>query len=141
MRLLIIQFGNFAEGERRLTSGGKENYYAQRYTINFVAELVRRGCEVCVITIGEDYATEQLPSGVQAAGLSLYRGRFRRPRTRELIGMVENWRPTHLLLQSPIVGVLHWALRQNVEILPLFADSSARPGFDDGYGTEDSPLR
>jgi glycosyltransferase involved in cell wall biosynthesis len=129
MKLLIIQFGNYGEAEHRFAKGGGETYYAQRYTVGYLAELARRGSRVCIISLGENVAYEQLPSGVESIGIRLYPGRFHRPRTRELIRMAETWQPTHVLLSSPIVELLHWAVRAEVDILPMFADSFHARGF------------
>jgi len=42
VRLTIVQYGDYAEGYKRLSEGGAENYYAQRYTVEFVGLLAGR---------------------------------------------------------------------------------------------------
>jgi len=123
VRLLLVQFGNYAEAVHRFAQGGDENYYAQRYTVDYVAGLARIGYQVRVISIGEDAPLEQLPSGVESIGLRVYSGRLQRPRIRDLIGTAAAWQPTHLLLQVPMPQVLRWAVRNRVETLPLLYDS------------------
>lgn len=122
-RLLILQFGNYAEAEHRFARGEGENYYAQRYTVDYVASLVREGYLVRVISLGEDAPLERLPSGVESGGFRLYPGRFRAPRTRYLVRMAAEWEPTHLLLHSPVSEVLRWAVQNRIKTLPLLADS------------------
>ena len=39
IRLTIVQYGDYAEATARFQAGGEENYYAQRYTVDFVAGL------------------------------------------------------------------------------------------------------
>ena len=126
-RLLVVQFGNYAEAEHRFARGEEENYFAQRYTVDYVASLRRKGCHVRVISLGENAMLEQLPSGVESVGICLYPGRFR-DRTRQLIHMVARWKPTHLLLHSPIPQLLRWAVLNRVETLPLLADSFRAAG-------------
>jgi glycosyltransferase involved in cell wall biosynthesis len=122
-RLLIIQFGDYAEAVHRFGRGGDETYYAQRYTVEYVAGLAHAGHHIRVITIGQDAPLERLPSGVESMGLRVYRGRFRRRRIGELIRVAKGWRPTHLLLQVPLPEVLRWAVRRRIQTLPLLYDS------------------
>jgi glycosyltransferase involved in cell wall biosynthesis len=128
VRLLIVQFGNYAEAEHRFARGGDENYYAQRYTVDYVASLVRAGYHVRVIALGEDAPLEQLPSGVESVGIRLYPGRLRGPRTQLIVRMAAQWKPTHLLLQTPIPEMLRWAVLSRIETLPLLADSFRSAG-------------
>jgi glycosyltransferase involved in cell wall biosynthesis len=123
VRLLIIQFGNYAEAVHRFADGGGETYYGQRYTVEYVANLVRAGNAVRLIAIGEDAPLERLPSGVESVALRVFGARFRRPRIQELIRMAEEWKPTHLILNVPLAGILRWGRRRGVQTLPLFADS------------------
>src|SRR5271154_1678859 len=116
-RLLIIQFGNYAEAEHRFARGEDENYYAQRYTVDYVASLVRAGYRVRVISLIDNTPLEQLPSGVESVGIRLYPGRFRAPRTQHILRMAAEWKPTHLLLQSPILEILLWAVLNQIETL------------------------
>jgi glycosyltransferase involved in cell wall biosynthesis len=128
-RLLIIQFGDYAEGARRLASGGEENYLGQRYTVDYVAALAAAGNQVRVIAIGQDATLERLPSGVESVGFRLYRpGRFHRPPVRDLIRMAADWHPTHLLLQVPLTPIIRWAVSDRVATLPLLADSFRATG-------------
>jgi glycosyltransferase involved in cell wall biosynthesis len=133
VKLLVVQIGNYAEAEHRFACGGDENYYGQRYTVAYVAGLVRAGHQIRVIALGEDARLERLPSGVESVGLRLFGSRFRRPRTRELIGMADSWQPTHLLLQVPSAGILRWGNAHGVEMLPMLFDSfrarGVRPRF------------
>jgi hypothetical protein len=41
-RLTIVQFGDYLEAFERFRDGGAENYYAQRYTVDYVANLARQ---------------------------------------------------------------------------------------------------
>jgi glycosyltransferase involved in cell wall biosynthesis len=123
LRLLLVQWGDYAEAEHRFARGGGETFYAQRYAVDYVAGIARAGHQVRVIAIGAEAPLETLPSGVESMGMQLYPGRFRRPRIAELERLAEAWRPTHLLLQSPLLQVARWAVRNRVEILPLIADS------------------
>jgi glycosyltransferase involved in cell wall biosynthesis len=129
VRLLLVQWGDYAEAEHRFASGGGETFYAQRYAVEYVAGIARAGNDVRVISIGADAPLEKLPSGVESMGMLLYPGRFRRPRMRKLQRIAEEWKPTHLLLHSPIVQMTRWAVRVGVDVLPLIADSFRATGF------------
>ncbi len=130
-RLLIAQFGDYGEAEYRFARGGEETYYGQRYTVEFVASLVRTGYQVMVISLEKDTARQRLSSGVESVGIQLYPGRLRLPRTRALIRIASQWRPSHLLLHSPILELLNWARAHRVKTLPLLADSFQSSRFRD----------
>ena len=50
LRLTIIQYGgDYREAFDRLSSGGKQTYYAQRYSVNLVGALANRVEQVAVI--------------------------------------------------------------------------------------------
>jgi glycosyltransferase involved in cell wall biosynthesis len=121
-RLVMVQFGDFAAAERRLTEGGHEDYYAQRYTVEYVKGLARRGVEVFVIYAGKDVRLERLPSGVASMGIEIYPGQGR-PRVGRLLDAISAWRPTHIVLATPLAPAIWWAVRNGVRVLPLFADS------------------
>ncbi|HTY56396.1 MAG TPA: glycosyltransferase family 4 protein [Candidatus Binataceae bacterium] len=127
--LLIVQFGNYAEAVHRFSLGGGETYYGQRYTVSYVASLIQLGYRVKVVSLANATMAEHLPSGVESSGIQLYPGRFQRPRIPELIQLATEWKPSHLLLQSPIVEMLHWAKANRVEALPFLADSFGAGGF------------
>lgn len=38
-RIVFVQFGDYAEAVQRFAAGGKENYYAQKYTVDYMAGL------------------------------------------------------------------------------------------------------
>jgi glycosyltransferase involved in cell wall biosynthesis len=128
VRVVFVQYGDYAEAERRLAAGGKETYYAQRFTVGFVATLVNRFEEVTVVTIGGDRPDERLPSGVRTLGVELY-PEGRRPRSLQLILALERLRPDQLILMTPVPTVLAWALARRVRVLPMFFDSFHAAGW------------
>jgi glycosyltransferase involved in cell wall biosynthesis len=127
MRLVILQYGNYAEAEHLFASGGRETYYGQRYSVGFVAELAARIDTLTVLHLSRNDAEEELPSGVRSLGLDLY-PRGRRARHLELLRTLERLRPDHLILGAPLPLVVAWALMRGVRILPLFADSFLAQG-------------
>lgn len=123
-RLVIAQFGNFGVAEKRLMQGGFEDYYAQRYTVEYIMGLAKSGVDIVSIFLGQDLPLERLPSGVANVGIELY-PRGARPRVRQLLDLISGWQPTHLLLGVPLPPAIWWAVRRGVRILPLLADSFA----------------
>ena len=71
-RIVFVQFGDYAEAVQRFAAGGKENYYAQKYTVDYVAGLAARFSAVTVVTFSRDHPFEKLPNGVGAQGVLLY---------------------------------------------------------------------
>ncbi len=74
VRLTIVQYGDYAEAAARFQAGGAANYYAQRYTVDFVAGLAERpGIEqVTVIAFAADLPEVLTHSGVHTSGVDLY---------------------------------------------------------------------
>jgi glycosyltransferase involved in cell wall biosynthesis len=120
--LVIVQFGDYGAAEKRLAGGGHEDYYAQRYTVEYVKDLVRSGFEVATICLGSDRPMERLPSGVSSMGIELY-PRAGHARIHRLLESLSACHPTHVILAVPLAAAIWWAVRRDIKILPLLADS------------------
>lgn len=127
MRLVLVQFGNYAEAVHRFAAGGKETFYGQRYSVDVVAKLAAQVDDLTVVHLSKDDPEERLPSGVRSLGLSLYPANGR-PRHLALLRTLQRLRPDHLVLFTPQPAVLLWALATRVRVLPVFADSFRAPG-------------
>lgn len=121
-RLLFVQFGDYLEAAQRFAEGGKENYAAQRYTVDFVAELAQRLERVTVLTFSTSYPLRRLPSGVHCEGVQLYR-EGQRNQQLALIRAAAREKPTHIVVVAPLIPLLYWAGLTGKRVLPLFADS------------------
>jgi glycosyltransferase involved in cell wall biosynthesis len=126
-RIVFVQAGDYAEAVHRFAAGGKENYYAQKYTVDYVAGLASRFSAATVVTFSRDMAYEKLPNGVGAQGVLLYPPNGP-ARHREMIRAVEKLDPTDLVVVAPIRPLLRWASRRPIRLLPLFAGSFHAPG-------------
>jgi len=120
--IVFVQYGDYAEAVHRFAAGGKENYYAQKYTVDHVARLAACHGAATVITFSRDHPFELLPNGVGAQGVLLYPSGAR-ARDSELLRAIDEREPTDVVLFAPIQSVLRWAMRGRVRTLPLFADS------------------
>ena len=70
VRLTIVQYGgDYRETYNRFAKGGKETYYAQRYSVNLVGSLAQRLDQVAVICgVSEERYDTLLENGVRAIG-------------------------------------------------------------------------
>ena len=91
----MVQFGDYSEAFWRFANGECETYYAQKYSVEFVASLAaRKDIEsLTVITFSSNLAAAVLPSGVRTLGVELY-PEGQRPRYRQLIDAVKQTNPT-----------------------------------------------
>jgi glycosyltransferase involved in cell wall biosynthesis len=121
-RVVFVQFGDYPEAVRRFAAGGKEDYYAQKYTVDYVAGLTSRFSAVTVVTFSKDAPLETLPNRVVSMGLQLYPAGGK-SRHAELIRALETLDPTDLVVAAPLRRVFAWAAARGVRTLPLFADS------------------
>jgi len=122
LRIAIVQYGVFHDRFEALRAGASETYYAQRYSVNFVASLADR-CEflgVCGV-LGEKTEEVALSDRLHSACIPAIKGgALDSP---SIIRLLEKWRPDRLILQAPDRPLLRWALKNRVETLPLLADS------------------
>lgn len=123
-RVTFVQFGNYEEAFRRFERGGTENYYAQKYSVDFVGSLPARPEieSVTVICVSEVAAAAMLPNGVRTVGMKLY-PKDGAPRFGELIDHVRASNPTHLLVMTPCIPLIAWGVRNGCRVLPMLADS------------------
>jgi len=110
-RIVFVQYGDYAEAVHRFAAGGKEDYYAQKYTVDYVASLAARYSAVTVITFSRNHPYELLPNGVGAQGVLLYPPGAK-ARDSELLRALDEREPTDVVLISPIQSVLSWARRR-----------------------------
>lgn len=123
-RLTIVQYGDYAEAVTRFQAGEDETYYAQRYTVDFLADLASSAEteQVTVISFAADAPDQIAAPGIRTIGVDLY-PRDGRARFDALLDAIAGSHPTHLVVASPICHAIRWGLRQKLPVLPLFADS------------------
>ncbi|MGE5658572.1 MAG: glycosyltransferase [Actinomycetota bacterium] len=126
MRLLIVQFaGDYRETVQRFAKGGGETYYAQKYSVDAVAEIGKNIEEVAVICcLTTESYDEILPNGVRAIGAGFHQ----KIDLKKLIELIQNQKPTHLVLRTPIRELFQWAIRNQVKTLATLADSFSTEG-------------
>ena len=126
-RLTIVQYaGDYREAFDRLAGGGKETYYAQRYSVGLVGSLAQRLKQVVVICAVTDLAYDSLlPNGVRAIGAGLKQG-FN---PSKLVPMLAKTRPTRLSLTTPLLPILKWANEKRVRTIAPLADSFQKRGW------------
>ncbi len=122
MRIAIVQFGDYREAYMRLQATGKETYYAQKYSVDFVAGLAERAEFVGVLAVlGEEAFEAPVADRLHAACVPLRRNLgLDEPAISRVLA---RWRPTHVILQTPSRPLLRWALARRIATLPIFADS------------------
>ncbi len=121
MRIAIVQYGVFHERYAALMAGGRETYYAQRYSVEYVDQLARRHefVGICGV-LGDGAERIALSDSLHSACVPHRNGAFD---SRSIIALLREWRPERLILQAPDRSILRWALKSGVDVLPLLADS------------------
>lgn len=121
-RVVFVQYGDFRAANQRIEGGIGETFDAQKYSMDVVERLVANVALVAVLCVrAEEAHDEVLPSGVRSIGLENIWQR-RRP-FEAVLAKLDELAPTHLILRTPISECLIWARRQNLRVLPSFADS------------------
>jgi glycosyltransferase involved in cell wall biosynthesis len=126
MRLLFVQYGgDYREAAERLVTGGGETYYAQKYSVDAVAEIGQRIEEVAVLCLLTDTPYNQvLQNGVRAIGA----GFTKEINPKKIISLIEEQNPTHLIVCTPNRDVLQWAIQNKVKTIAVLADSFPSQG-------------
>lgn len=129
IRLLIVQYaGDYREAFVQLAAGGDETYYAQKYSVDAVAGLSQLTAEVATLCCLTDQPYNELvTSRVRAIGA----GFQDQINVRQLLQIIMDYNPTHLVLRTPIRRVLTWAIRHQITTLALFAESIPTHRFKD----------
>ena len=130
-RVLIVQFaGDYREAVKRFAAGGSETYFAQRYSVDAVAQLSALVPGVTVLAcITDEQYEEQLPNGVKALGGG-FKGKIVR---KKLLSMVEKEQPTDLIVCTPIRPLFQWAVDHKVRTMALLADSFRSKNLPERY--------
>lgn len=126
--IVFIQHGDYREAVERFAEGGGETYASQRYSVELVAGLLADS-RVTVMCLPSPKYDVQLENGVRSMGM----GWAQRRDVWGLLATLEKLRPTDLIVRTPFVPVLAWALARGVRALPLLADSF---GADTGRVTQ-----
>jgi len=123
-RILVVQYaGDYRDTWHRLQGGGPETYLAQAYSDRAIAQWALDGSEVqVVIGITTSAYFESLAERLTVVGLG-YSGAV--PEA-PVVEAAARFRPTHLLLRSPMHRVLRWACQSDVNTLVTLADSFPR---------------
>ncbi len=126
MRLLFVQYaGDYREAFQRFAKGGEETYYAQKYSVDAVAEVTKKIEEVAVLCcMTKEPYNEVLQNGVRAIGA----GFDNKVKIKELIKLIEEQNPTHLIVRTAIREVFRWAIRKKIPTITTFAESVSTKG-------------
>ncbi len=116
--IVFVQYGDYVDAVERFARGGEETYAAQRHSVEFVASLTK-DASVTVICLPGKKEWKMLSNGVQGIGL----GWSKHQSISNLIRTLEKLAPTDVVLSTPLLPVLLWALVKRLRILPIFADS------------------
>ena len=126
MRLLMVQYaGDYREAVRCFEQGGEETYYAQKYSVDAVAEIgqtIEKAAVLCCLT--QESYDEILSNGVHAIGA----GFQQQIKIKALINLIEKQNPTHLIVRTPIQEVFRWAIQRKIPTIAILADSFSTQG-------------
>lgn len=133
IRVLSIQYaGDYREAVERFSAGGDETYYAQKYSVDAVGDLSKQAEAVSVLVcLTEEPYNTLLSNGVRAIGTG-FSGRKRLP-VKDIIRLIEQQAPTHLIVRTPITEVFQWAIKHQVKTLAILADSFSTQGLRDRW--------
>jgi glycosyltransferase involved in cell wall biosynthesis len=123
-RLTLVQFGDYADAYWRFANNGPETYYAQKFTVDYIASLASREDieSLSVVFLSANSPEVSLPNGVHTLGVELF-PKGRPASFGRLVDAVKKTRPTHLIVMSPCIALIAWGVRTGIQVLPMFADS------------------
>jgi glycosyltransferase involved in cell wall biosynthesis len=119
MRIVFVQYGDYRASARNFASGGKETYHSQRYSDELIAGLKSEATQVAVVCVNADPYDDVLPNGIRVLGMRLWH----QSTPHDLVKVISELAPTHLIPRTPLTPVIRWATRERVSVLPMLADS------------------
>jgi glycosyltransferase involved in cell wall biosynthesis len=127
MRILLVQYtGDFREAVNRLSQGGEETYYAQRYSVDTIARIGEKVEEMAaLVCVTPDRYNEVLQNGIRGIGA----GFGQDWKNKDLISLIEAQKPTHIILTFPSREVLRWAIQHRIPTIAVLADSFQTDGW------------
>lgn len=130
VKIVFIQYGDYREAFYNLTTGGEETYKSQKNSVEYVAGLPNtQGTEVCVICVNSKLRyDESLQNGLRAIGLPRLDAN-----NKTICEILDRLQATHIVLRTPIPFVIKHALKNNANVLPLFADYFSNKGISSWY--------
>jgi glycosyltransferase involved in cell wall biosynthesis len=125
-KLLIIQYaGDFKEAYQNRESGKGGNYYAQAYSLDIVCQQAALFDEVATLCCVSDTPHNELLFGnIRSISVSGKNG-FNLP---EVLRLVGEYNPTDLILRTPHVPLLKYAVKKNINVFLTLADSFQNTG-------------
>ncbi len=128
-KVVILQHaGDYREAFQRLKAGGSETYYAQRYSVESVGQLVAKGYAVTFITAHTDTSYDEVQeNGVRAIGAGYKNG----VGSVALEQLVSGHKPDRLIFHTLSRPVMQWAKAHSIRSLAVLADSFNAGGLRD----------
>lgn len=131
MHVLVIQYGgDYRQAVQRFSSGGDETYGLQKYSVNTVANLKNIAAKVSVLCyLSSGSYQQELCNGVNAIGMGFKD--FKQVDNQKVVEAIALQKPHKLIIRTPQLKIFEWAIRNQVETLPLLADSFQNRHFKD----------
>ncbi|MBE9156610.1 glycosyltransferase [Nodosilinea sp. LEGE 06152] len=121
IRLVILQYaGDMRETYQLLSQSGKQQYFGHKYILESTIAIRQQVDEVIFVCCRTSSKYDEvLEPGLRAVGGNLdpYKD------TKSLFKLLDQQKPTHLIVHFPLFSAFKWAKRNRVKAMGLFADS------------------
>ncbi|MEO0984954.1 MAG: glycosyltransferase [Cyanobacteria bacterium J06639_14] len=118
--LIILYAGDYRDAYQRIKSGRGEAYHGQKYALDTIAGLNHEIEEAAFLCCrSKERYDELIGSGLRVIGAAAdpYKD------VKELLNVIEGYRPTHIVLRMPHRPILQWAIKHRVKTITALADS------------------
>lgn len=121
MRLLLILYaGDYRTAYQRLMAGEGETYHGHQYAIQSLLKISQKIDDVAVLCCySKEAYDERLTPGFRVIGNGPSSAQSRK----NLLEIISDYQPTHVVLRTPLLFILNWLVRKNVPTITMFADS------------------
>lgn len=121
MRLLVILYaGDYRHAYKRMAANEGETYHGHQYAIQSLIKISQEVDEVAVLCCQSQEAyDENLESNFRVIGT----GFSPEKNMNRLLRIISDYCPTHVVLRTPMLGILGFLTKRKIPTLIMFADS------------------
>lgn len=118
--LLLLYAGDYRSIYFRMKAGEVTEHHSHPFVMEALPRLISKVEEIAILCCkSQDAYNEEIYPGFRTIGT----GFDPEERSADLVSLVADYNPTHLIVRTPIRPIFHWAIQNKIPTITLLADS------------------